>query len=98
MTATQIQLQQMMIINKSKQLPLMLKLKTITLDICTWGLWIYMGYYVYSHFDSLMNQPLLFNLYLTDVFIEIFLIVGALLCFNLAWSSFIKIIRRGRGV
>ncbi|MGQ8821188.1 HmsD [Bibersteinia trehalosi] len=79
-------LQKLMVINKSRNLPLKLKLKTILIDIITWGLWIYVGYFIYVHADHILNLPIIDNLIFIDVIGLMFLILLGLLILTILWA------------
>lgn len=84
------QLQSLMVINKSQQLHWTLKIKTLIIDISTWLLWFYVAYFIYKHFDTMLNLPIIENYLYIEVLSMMMGIVAGLLIITVGWAIVAK--------
>ena len=81
-----IELQQLMVINKRNQLGWKIKLKSLVLDLAAWSVWAYLVYFIISYFDKIFLSPIVGQLYLSEVLTYAFYFVVALLVTAILWS------------
>ncbi|MDU8924134.1 hypothetical protein RYD26_04280 [Pasteurellaceae bacterium LIM206] len=79
------QLQKLMIIKK-RNLSWKLKLKSLVLDLITWGIWVFMLQFIWTNYDIINTVPILDGIYLGDIFLHMLALVGIAIVFAILWS------------
>ena len=78
-------LQQLMVINKGRSLPLLIKTKSALLDIATWALWGYVITFVARYADRIFTKPIIDSLLLIDIVRIMFTASGVLVVLDYVW-------------
>lgn len=79
-------LQQLMVINKGRSLPLLIKTKSALLDIATWALWGYVITFVARYADRIFTKPILESFFFVDVVSIMFSVSAVLVILAYIWS------------
>lgn len=86
----QAKLQNLMIINKTKQLGWKIRLKSFFLSILTWYIWIGMFFMVYQYQKNILNHPIINMFYIGEVILMMFAVVCCLIFCTVCWSLITK--------
>ena len=79
-------LQQLMVINKGRSLPLLIKTKSALLDIATWALWGYVITFVARYADRILTKPIIDSLLFLDIVSIMFTVSAVLVVLAYVWS------------
>ena len=79
-------LQQLMVINKGRSLPLLIKTKSALLDIATWALWGYVITFVARCADRIFTKPIIDSLLFLDIVSIMFTVSAVLVVLAYVWS------------
>ena len=79
-------LQQLMVINKGRSLPLLIKTKSALLDIATWALWGYVITFVARYADRIFTKPIIDSLLFLDIVSIMFTVSAVLVVLAYVWS------------
>lgn len=79
-------LQQLMVINKGRSLPLLIKTKSALLDIATWALWGYVITFVARYADRIFTKPIIDSLLFLDIVSIMFAVSAVLVVLAYVWS------------
>lgn len=79
-------LQQLMVINKGRSLPLLIKTKSALLDIATWALWSYVITFVARYADRIFTKPIIDSLLFLDIVSIMFTVSAVLVVLAYVWS------------
>lgn len=83
-----LELQKQMVIDKGKDLPLKMRLKSVLLDVATWILWIYIITFAVRYAKSIFTQPVLETFYFLEVVSLMFGTALVLVLLTYLWSLF----------
>lgn len=82
----QTKLQQLMIINKTKQLGWKVRLKSLFLSVLTWCIWISMFLMAYQYQEHILNHPIINMFYIGEIILMMFAVVCCLIFCTICWS------------
>lgn len=85
-----LQLQNLMIINKSRQLHWKVKTKTLLMDLVTWGLWIYISGFILTQFDNIISKPIFEGLLFVEIIGAMLSVASTLVLLTIMWSGMTK--------
>ena len=79
-------LQQLMVINKGRSRPLLIKTKSASLDIATWALWGYVTTFAARYADRIFTKPIIDSLLFLDIVSIMFTVSAVLVVLAYVWS------------
>ena len=79
-------LQQLMVINKGRSLPLLIKTKSALLHIATCALWCYVITFVARYADRIFTKPIIDSLLFLDIVSIMFTVSAVLVVLAYVWS------------
>ncbi len=85
-----LQLQHLMIINKSQQLHWKVKTKTLLMDLATWGLWMYIFHFILTQFSNIISKPVFEGLLFVEIIGAMLSVAAALVLLTIMWSGMTK--------